>query len=182
MNPGRPAGTTPERSRADLAPEQVEIRSAREEEFADIGALTAGVYVGEGHVHAESTYVAELLDTATRVRSALVLVASRAGAVLGSVTIARPGTPFADIARPGELEFRMLAVDPQARGGGIGAALVRAVIDTARAEGFDAVVLTTMPGMADARRMYDRIGFDHVPERDWATDSGLQLTVMRLAL
>ncbi|MQY23281.1 GNAT family N-acetyltransferase [Nocardia macrotermitis] len=161
---------------------ELTIDTAERAQFADIGALTVGVYVGEGHVHPDSPYVAELLDTDTRARAARVLVAARAGEVLGSVTIARPGTPFADIARPGELEFRMLAVEPRARGGGIGAALVRAVIDTAREEEFDAVVLTTMPGMADARRMYDRIGFAHVPERDWATPTGLPLTVMRLTL
>ena len=161
---------------------QLTILAAREEEFADVGALTVGVYVGEGHVHPESPYVAELFDTSTRARSAQVLVASRAGEVVGSVTIARPGTPFADIARANELEFRMLAVEPRARGEGIGAALVGAVIDIARAEDFDAVVLTTMPEMAAARRMYDRIGFTRMPERDWATEKGLPLTVMRLAL
>ncbi|WP_084530771.1 GNAT family N-acetyltransferase [Nocardia miyunensis] len=181
MSRGQSAETTPERSRAELAPE-IEIRPVREEEFADVGALTVGIYVGEGHIHPESLYVAELFDTAKRARAAEVLVASRAGEVLGSVTIARPKTPFADIARPGELEFRMLAVDPRARGGGIGAALVRAVIETARVEDFEAVILTTMPGMADARRIYDRIGFSHVPERDWVTDTGTALTVMRLAL
>jgi ribosomal protein S18 acetylase RimI-like enzyme len=174
------AGTTPDRSRSELG--QVEIRPALEAEYADIGALTVAIYVGEGHVNAESPYVGELFDTAARARSAQVLVAARAGAVLGSVTIARPGTPYADIARAGELEFRMLAVDPRSRGAGIGAALVDAVIDTARAADFDAVVLTTMPAMAAARRMYDRIGFTPVPERDWGTPSGIPLTVMRLAL
>jgi GNAT superfamily N-acetyltransferase len=74
----------------------------------------------------------------------------------------------------------MLAVDKRARGSGIGAALVQAVIDTDRAEGFGAVVLTTMPHMADARRVYERLWFVHVPERDWATDADAPLTVMRL--
>ncbi len=39
-----------------------------------------------------------------------------------------------------------------------------------------------MPGMAAARRIYERLGFGHVPERDWHTDAGLSLTVMRLEL
>ncbi|MGF6880594.1 ribosomal protein S18 acetylase RimI-like enzyme [Nocardia sp. GAS34] len=159
-----------------------EIRPARETEYAAIGALTVEIYVGEGHVDPESPYVAELSDTATRARSADVLVAARDGEVLGSVTIARPRTPFSDIARTGELEFRMLAVGKRARGAGVGAALVHTVIDTARADGFAAVVLTTMPLMADARRMYERLGFVHVPERDWVTDAGKPLTVMRLPI
>lgn len=160
----------------------VEIRDVREGEFAAVGALTVDVYVGEGHVNPESPYVAELADTATRAAAAEILVAIHDGEVVGSVTVARPGTPFADIAREGELEFRMLAVAKQARGLGVGSALVHRVIDIARAEGRNGVVLTTMPTMADARRLYDRYGFAHVPERDWRTMAGTPLTVMRLEL
>ncbi|WP_460725516.1 GNAT family N-acetyltransferase [Nocardia heshunensis] len=167
------------RTRDDAA---VEIRDAEVGDYSAVGDLTVEVYVGEGHVNPQSDYVAELADTATRAESAEILVAVRDGVVLGSLTMARPGTPYADIARPGELEFRMLAVSKQARGLGVGTALLKQVIDTARAEGFEAVVLTTMPTMQDARRMYDRLGFAHVPERDWRTMAGTPLTVMRLAV
>ncbi|NNH72560.1 GNAT family N-acetyltransferase [Nocardia uniformis] len=160
----------------------VEIRDARAAEFAAVGALTVDVYVGEGHVNPESSYVTELADTATRARTAEILVAVREGEVLGSVTVARPGTEFADIARVGELEFRMLAVSKRARGLGLGSALVGKIVEIARAEGFEAVVLTTMATMADARRVYDRLGFVHVPERDWRTMAGSPLTVMRMSL
>ncbi|WP_019930146.1 GNAT family N-acetyltransferase [Nocardia sp. BMG111209] len=159
-----------------------EIRRARAEEFEEIGALTISVYLGEGHVHPDSSYLSVLLDTATRARTAQVLVAVRDGELLGSLTIAEPGTPYADIARPDELEFRMLAVAKGARGLGVGSGLVDAVLGAARAGGYPAVILTTMSTMADARRIYERMGFVHVPERDWRTDSGKPLTVMRLAV
>ncbi len=157
----------------------VHIRPAAAEDFTAIARLTIDTYVGEGHVHPDSPYVAELADTETRSGAAEVLVAVRDSQLLGSLTIARPGTPYADIAREGELEFRMLAVTGAARGAGVGTALVRTVVDTARDEGFEAVVLTTMPGMAAARRIYERLGFVHVPERDWSTPGGIPLTVMR---
>ncbi|MGV9680800.1 GNAT family N-acetyltransferase [Nocardia sp. NPDC003482] len=161
----------------------VEIRPARESEYPDIGALTLDVYVGEGYIDPESPYVTELSDTETRARAAEILVAVRDGRVLGSLTVARPGNPYAPLARPGELEFRMLAVDKDARGLGVGTALVRKVIEIGRAEGFDAVVLTTMPPMVDARRIYDRLGFVPVPERDWAARPGSpMMTVLRLPL
>ncbi|MVU76408.1 GNAT family N-acetyltransferase [Nocardia sp. ET3-3] len=160
----------------------VVIRDAEPGDFAAVGDLTVEVYVGEGHVNPRSLYVAELADTGTRAESAEVLVAVRGDEVLGSLTIARPGTPFADIARPGELEFRMLAVSKRARGLGVGTTLVERVIETARVEGFEAVVLTTMPTMQDARRLYERLGFVEVPERGWHTDAGLPLTVMRLGI
>lgn len=160
----------------------VTIRTATTADHAAVGELTVAVYVGEGYVRADSPYAAELADTARRAAAAQILVAEHAGELVGSLTVARPGTPYADIARPGELEFRMLAVSSRARGLGAGTGLVRSVIDLARAESFDAVVLTTMPAMADARRLYDRLGFVHVPQRDWTTETGLPLTVMRLPL
>ncbi|WP_405139351.1 GNAT family N-acetyltransferase [Nocardia sp. NBC_01388] len=160
----------------------VRIRDAEPGDYAAIGALTVDVYVGEGYVMPESPYVAELADTVTRAAAAEILVAVQDDTVIGSLTMARPGTPFADIARPGELEFRMLATAKQARGSGVGTALVRYVVEAARTEGFAAVVLTTMPDMVDARRMYERLGFIPVPERGWNTMAGLPLTVMRLPL
>ena len=157
---------------------RVHIRPAVVADYAAIARLTVDTYVGEGHIRSDSPYVAQLADTETRAGVAEVLVAVRDSQLLGSLTIARPGTPYADTARAGELEFRMLAVGAQARGAGAGTALVRAVIDIAREEGFAAVALTTMPGMVAARRIYERLGFRHVPERDRSTDSGLPLTVM----
>ncbi|MFI5779287.1 GNAT family N-acetyltransferase [Nocardia sp. NPDC051570] len=160
-----------------------EIRVARAEEYGAVGALTVEVYVGEGYIDPESPYATELFDTETRARAAEVLVAERGGVVLGSLTLARPGTPYAAIARADEVEFRMLAVGKHARGMGVGTALVRNVIETARAEGFEAVVLTTMPPMVDARRIYDRLGFVHVPERDWTARPNTPLMpVLRFGL
>lgn len=156
------------------------VRDVEPGEYAAVGALTVDVYVGEGHINPESPYVAELADTATRAASAEILVAVQHGEVVGSVTVARPGTPFADIARGGELEFRMLAVAKAGRGLGVGSALIRHVIEIARTEALHSVVLTTMPTMQDARRLYERLGFTHVPERDWRTMAGTPLTVMRL--
>ncbi|MGN2636693.1 GNAT family N-acetyltransferase [Nocardia takedensis] len=159
-----------------------EIRTAGPRDFEAVGELTLEVYVGEGYVRRHSPYVRELADTPHRAEHAQILVAEHEGRVLGSLTVARPASPYADIARPGELEFRMLAVSKAARGLGVGTALVDKVIEIARAEDFDAVVLTTMPAMLDARRIYDRLGFAAVPERDWQTDAGDPLTVLRLEL
>ncbi len=158
---------------------RVHIRRAVPTDYDAIAHVTVGTYVGEGHVQPDSPYVTELADTEKRAGDAEVIVAVRDCELLGSLTIARPGTPYADIARTGELEFRMLAVAAQARGAGVGTALVRSVINTARAEGFAAVVLTTMPDMLAARRIYERLGFLHIPERDWCTPRGIPLTVMR---
>ncbi|WP_216914845.1 GNAT family N-acetyltransferase [Nocardia noduli] len=160
----------------------VAVRTASVAEYDAVGELTVEVYVGEGYVRADTPYAAQLADARHRGAAAQILVAVHAGRVVGSLTVARPGTDYAEIARAGELEFRMLAVSKAARGLGAGTALVRTVIETAAAEGFHAVVLTTMPAMAEARRIYDRYGFVPVPERDRTTDTGEDLTVLRLEL
>ncbi|MEV0539272.1 GNAT family N-acetyltransferase [Nocardia salmonicida] len=158
------------------------IRPAHPDEYDAVAALTVDVYVGDGYVTERDDYVRELADVARRATESEVLVAVHEGLVVGSLTVAKPGTRYAEIAQPGELEFRMLAVSKQARGLGVGTALVRAVIDEAKSSGFEAVALTTMFSMVDAHRIYERLGFVGVPERDWATHDGLQLFVMRLAL
>ncbi|MFC6010962.1 GNAT family N-acetyltransferase [Nocardia lasii] len=166
----------------DDEPTELQIRPAHPDEYAEVGALTVEVYVGDGYVPADDDYARELADTAHRAAAAQVLVAVHDGQIVGSLTVAAPGTPYAEIARAGELEFRMLAVAKRARGLGVGTALVRAVLDEARAGGYAAVALTTMETMVDAHRLYEKLGFAAVPERDWATEDGLPLLVMRRAL
>ncbi|MEV0245798.1 GNAT family N-acetyltransferase [Nocardia sp. NPDC050712] len=158
------------------------IRAANPDDYDAIGELTVDVYVGEGYVQADSLYVAELGDTPKRAAAAQILVATHEERIVGSLTVARPGSDYAEIARPGELEFRMLAVSKRARGLGAGTTLVRTVLEIAAAEAFEAVAITTMPAMVDARRLYDRFGFVPVPDRDWSTPSGEQLRVLRLQL
>lgn len=56
-----------------------------------------------------------------------------------------------------------LFVDPAARGQGAGKALIEAVIDLAKTQGWYRVYWQTKEGNATARRLYDRI----TPATDW---------------
>ncbi|WP_137724319.1 GNAT family N-acetyltransferase [Prescottella subtropica] len=156
----------------------IDIRTATPADFDTIGDLTAGVYIGDGFVSEDDVYAQHLRDTAVRAEQARVMVAEVEGEIVGSVTIAEPGTPFADVAAKGELEFRMLAVSQSARGKGVGSALVRYVLDVAYERGDQAVVISTQPQMADARRIYDRNGFVPAPERNWEPVPGVELTAL----
>jgi ribosomal protein S18 acetylase RimI-like enzyme len=69
----------------------------------------------------------------------------------------------------------MLGVDPGARGRGIGSGLVRACIEQARADGRESLVLVTTGLFRDAVRIYRRLGFKRVRERDITVESGLVL-------
>ena len=86
------------------------------------------------------------------------------------------------VARPGEREFRLLAVDPQARGQGVGEALVRACVDVCLRDAAQALVLWTRPTMTAAQRLYERLGFVRVPDRDEEDPRGFTRMVYRLAL
>lgn len=90
-----------------------------------------------------------------------------ARALVGTLTIAPAGTSYAEIAEPGEVELRMLAVAPEARGRGIAEALVRAAMREAVSLRARRVVLSTLEAMTAAHRLYDRLCFTRVPERDW---------------
>ncbi|NUP44980.1 MAG: MarR family transcriptional regulator [Streptomyces sp.] len=66
---------------------------------------------------------------------------------------------------PGTARLRLLLVEPDARGLGIGDRLVRAVVDFARGVGYRELVLWTNDVLAAARRVYQRHGFVLVAEK-----------------
>lgn len=156
------------------------MRPALPSELDALGALTAQVYVDGGYT--EESYTPVLRDAAARARSAVLLVGVDGDELLGGVTVAEHGTPFAEIARPGECEVRMLAVSPAARGRGAGSALMTACAERAREVGAHGLVLCTQPSMTAAHTIYHRMGFVREPARDWRPSPTIELLVYTLAL
>ena len=154
------------------------VRPAQPAEAVAVGELTAHAYAVDGFVPSGSDYASVLSDAATRLRDADLLVAEdEAGALLGTITFALSGTPYAQIARAGEAEFRMLAVAPAARRQGVAKALVEACIERGRVAGASALVLSSSLDMTAAHGLYERMGFTRQPERDWSPVAGVQLLV-----
>lgn len=179
------------------------IRQARSHEWEAVGELTARAYIEDGVLESgeRDPYLSTLRDAEGRATQAVLLVAARAAAVgaaavgaadaggttvrsggppspgelLGSVAFVTADSPYAELAGPGEAEFRMLAVDPGARGEGVGEALVHACLDRAAGLGLERLVLCSHPRMAVAHRLYGRLGFERIPERDWEPLPGLSL-------
>lgn len=173
----------------------VVVASGRQ--VTDAGALTAEAYLADRLLDEGDSYERELRDAERRAEEATLLVATvpavdeapgwtdarisgwlpadrgpqgsarRDDVVVGTITIAAHGTSYAEIAVEGEVEVRMLAVAPEARGRGIAEALVNAALRHAVAAGAERVVLSTLDSMQAAQRLYARLGFEPQPERDW---------------
>ena len=153
------------------------------DELAAVGALTVAAYLADGYLDGgEDGYADHLRNAGDRARQADLAVAVEDGEVVGTVTYCRPGTPWAEVSSNGEAEFRMLAVAPEARGRGVGAALAGWCVDRARADGCRALVLSTLPVMHGAHRIYQRMGFVRTPERDWFPEPDIPLITYRLVL
>lgn len=93
-------------------------------------------------------------------------VAEIEGHVAGSVFLVRSDRP-----KVGKL--RLLYVEPWARGAGIGAMLVNACVERARAVGDERLTLWTNSVLTAARRIYERAGFrlvDEAPHHSFGKD------------
>ena len=157
------------------------VDRARPDDFPRIGQLTSDVYVGGGLASPE--YGVQLRDVAGRAdRAELLVVRDGEGRVVGSVALVLSGD-FGEVTESeDEAAFRMLVVDPAVQGRGIGELLVRTCLDRARAAGKRRVVLSTDRRMTAAQRLYRRLGFTRLPERDWHPVPGIDLLVYVRAL
>ncbi|MCD6666246.1 MAG: GNAT family N-acetyltransferase [Hydrogenophaga sp.] len=79
------------------------------------------------------------------------------GQIVGSVFLVKTDTP-------GTAKLRMLYVEAAARGHGIGSRLVDECLAFARQAGYQRITLWTNSVLADARRLYERAGFQLIEE------------------
>lgn len=182
---------------------QIVVRIAEPGDYPAIARLTVAAYQADGQLTGEAGrhYTKVLADVPARAGAGDLLVAVGRGdrwgipdatgdptgpasrtdteRVLGSVLFVLPDTPYAELSRPGEAEFRMLAVDPTAQGHGVGRALVRACLDRACQRGARAVVICTRSFSLPAQRLYAKLGFVREPERDWSPLPGVELLALR---
>lgn len=157
-----------------------EIRLAVPAEYDAVGELTVEAYSADGFVRGE--YAMTLRAAADRAAKAELWVAAGAEGLLGTVTYCPVGSVYREIGRDDEGEFRMLGVSGRARGLGVGTALVECCIDRARAAGHRRMVMSSATYMTTAHRIYERLGFSRLPDRDWAPIPGVDLWAFALDL
>jgi GNAT superfamily N-acetyltransferase len=146
------------------------VRDASREDLDAIAALFEPAlepYRGSGADWIVDAYLADLLDVRSRFDTAETYVATLAGRIVGSVAF------YPDVALEGWSNlprgwagFRALAVLPDARGAGVGRALVEHCLRRGRDVGAPTLGIHTIDLLADAVRLYERVGFVRCPEFD----------------
>ncbi len=152
------------------------IRDAHQDELAEVGELRLAAYRADGFLSPDSTYAPRLRELgADGSGSVLVAVDGEPGRLVGTVMLQHWPNAGHVVSGPGEAEIRALAVRPTAQRGGVGRALLTAVIDRALREGVRHLVLMTQPDMKAAQHLYEEAGFVRLPERDWSPEPGTML-------
>ncbi|WP_420128980.1 GNAT family N-acetyltransferase [Longimicrobium sp.] len=147
------------------------IRDARPDERDAIRAITRQAYEQYASIMEPDAWagLSGAIDAGLEAEGADRIVAERDGRLLGCVALFPPAAD----AYPGETgpaswpELRLLAVAPEARGQGVGQALVEECARRARRLGASELGLHTSRSMGAAMRMYRRMGFVRAPEHDF---------------
>lgn len=113
-----------------------------------------------------SAWDADTLATLLRLEGAFALRWRESGFILARQTL-------------DEAEILTLAVDPEARGGGVGTALVRTALAAAGAAGAKAMFLEVAEANEAAIRIYAALGFSRVGRRRDYYEPGAHALVMR---
>jgi ribosomal protein S18 acetylase RimI-like enzyme len=163
------------------------IRDARPDEMDEVGEIRLAAYQAGGFISAASGYAPTLRGLGADGKgTVLVAVTARAGQGAGQIigTIMLQTWPHTGpvVTAPAEAEIRALAVRPHVQGRGVGAELLRRMIDRAAGQGVRRLVLCTEPGMRTAHRLYERAGFARRPERDWSPAPEVTLLVYGMDL
>jgi ribosomal protein S18 acetylase RimI-like enzyme len=171
------------------------IREARPGELAAVGDLRVAAYEAGGFL--SPGYAPELRALGTQ-GDGTVLIAvpdddmspgsagagdgDGAGKIAGTIMLVTWPLAGELVGGPDEAEIRALAVAPGVQHGGVGTGLLLTALNWAELAGARRVVLSTLPGMRAAHRLYERNGFRRLPDRDWSPRPGVQLLAYVLEL
>jgi GNAT superfamily N-acetyltransferase len=150
----------------------IRIRRARPDEHARVGALTLAAYDAVGRI--TGPYREDLRDPSARAAQGQVVLVAVADddRVLGTVTVVDDGD-LEEVLGAGDASFRVLAVDPQAQGRGVGRALVAACVERLRGLGRRRIAIYSMEWMPAAHALYGSAGFVRRPDLDVTFPAGV---------
>ena len=128
-------------------------------------------------------YARDIMDVRSRLDTSELIVAENSGRLVGAVTFYPNTSPSDQGGWPaGWTGIRLLAVHPDARGMGIGRALMDECLRRSRLLSATALGLHTTELMGIARGMCERMGFVRVPEYDFQAGPEVVVLGYRLDL
>lgn len=158
------------------------IRDAHQDEFHEIGDIRVDAYLADGFLSADSGYAPHLRELGADGSGRVLVAVGPGGQLIGTVMLL-PWPHGGNLVKaPGEAEIRALAVRPEARGWGVGRALVAAVMALASQQGVRDLLLLTQPEMKVAHQLYADAGFTRLAARDWSPEPGIMLLAYGLQL
>jgi GNAT superfamily N-acetyltransferase len=153
------------------------IRNAAPHEFMEIGKLMVEVYSRlEGFPKASEQpnyykMLANVGDLTNKPETALLVAISAddriAGAVVYFGDMQYYGSGGSATREQNAAGFRLLAVDPNARGQGVGKLLTQACISKARDKKLGQLIIHTTMAMQTAWKMYESMGFKRSEDLDF---------------
>jgi ribosomal protein S18 acetylase RimI-like enzyme len=171
------------------------IREARPGELAAVGdlrvaAYEAGGFLSQGYApelralgtQGDGTVLVAVPEDGTSPAEASAGDAGGAEAIAGTIMLVTWPLAGELVGGPDEAEIRALAVAPGVQHGGVGTGLLLTALNWAELAGAKRVVLSTLPEMRAAHRLYERNGFRRLPDRDWSPRPGVQLLAYVLEL
>ncbi len=163
------------------------IRQAHPSDRDAIRRVTISAYQEYAHVMPYWDYFRKNIDeTLGNPKPAEQVVAEMDDAIVGAVMLYPAGTTFSspdgDRITLRWPEMRLLAVLPIARRQGIGASLVRECIRRSRKSRARFLILHTNSIMGNAIRLYERMGFEHYPDLDFAVNDKVTVRGYRFDL
>jgi ribosomal protein S18 acetylase RimI-like enzyme len=148
----------------------VRLRDTRPDELDAVAALLGEVYGAFRErfpPEAWERYIGEIVDVRSRVGESELIIAERAGQLVGTIGFYPDASRSALERWPtGWGSIRTLAVRAEERGRGVGEALARECIRRASERGLQAIGLHTATHLQDATRLYQRLGFRRAVEFD----------------
>ena len=167
-------------------PSHFHIREAQTEELDEVSRVIGSSfeeYAASVPASAFEAYLKDIMDVRSRLSFTELLVAEDQGQVVGSVTFYPDGSRYGEDVWPdGWAGLRLIAVQPESRGLGIGRALAQECIRRSRQRGIPTLGLHSTEAMWVARGMYERMGFIRVPEFDFHPTSRTTVVAYRLDL
>lgn len=159
----------------------VQVKNALPEEYVGIGKLMIDVYSqlsGFPSCTEQPEYykmLANIGEVTSRPGTQLLTAANVDGKILGAVVYFSDMNSYGSGGTATRVKnasgFRLLAVDPTARGMGIGKILMEECIQKAKEKGHSQVVIHSTKAMKIAWKMYEKYGFQRSEDLDFMQGS-----------